>query len=59
MEGAGAGEERETNARPVETRVLPREVLEDQMRKVGWERGVRRGAEEEVWWWRRKRKRGS
>lgn len=45
MEGAGAGEKREAKARPVETRVLPREVLADQMRKVGWERGTRRGGE--------------
>lgn len=32
-------ERREEAARPVETRVLPREVLEAQMRNVGCERG--------------------
>ena len=32
----GLAERREEAARPVETRVLPREVLEAQIRKVGW-----------------------
>lgn len=34
------GLRREEAARPVETRVLPREVLEAHTRKVGWLRGT-------------------
>lgn len=65
----GLAERREEAARPVETRVLPREVLEAQIRKVGWLRGrwsCKCGVVDVVeerclmwrrrscwWWWRR------